>query len=65
MINVDIEIKNIKLIYICPECEHEFLEFIWTNCFCPNCQVQLETDYIEDECAGLLGVCNTVLIKKS
>lgn len=58
---VNIKLENIKLNYICPECETEFSEYIWTNCFCPNCKVQLETDFIEDEYAGIIGICKLVI----
>lgn len=58
---VNIKLENIKLNYFCPECNHEFSEYIWTNLHCSSCNTELETDFFEDEAAGLIGLCRTII----
>lgn len=47
--------------YICPECDHEFYSVPWGIFTCPNCKVELDTDFIEDEYAGILGICRVII----
>lgn len=50
--------------YICPQCDHEFYSAPWGTFNCPNCKVELDTDFSEDEYAGVLGIC-TVYVSET
>jgi phage FluMu protein Com len=45
--------------FLCPECNEFFEAEVFVEVDCPRCGILLETDYFDDEYAGVIGVCST------
>ncbi len=52
------QFNKVILDYVCPNFNYDFQEEIGVIFSCANCGIKLETDYVYDEYAGSIGVCN-------
>lgn len=55
---------TVCLEYFCPECGHGFKAEVWTIVNCQKCGAKIETDWFDDEYAGMLGECRVISKQK-
>ena len=53
-------LNAVLLEYFCPNCEQDFKAEVWKIVDCPKCGAKIETDWFDDEYAGMVGTCKVV-----